>query len=338
MAEEKQLSSCDTIYVVGCNDGGQLGLGHCAVVKEIAKWSIDNDVIPMPTRVHNGAAFAIISTENRRLSLLTFEFIRETCECVPEPIMQVCVEYGADGRSFFLGNNEHCQCGVGSAEATLSVSPITYFSDRAIRIAAICTNHVSSSTFWIAAGHTVYGAGENEFGQLGISNWEDQRSPERIKALDDKLIVDIQAGQFHSLALSDNGCVYSVEYAVSGGCGHGGAFKSGWNLISALQRTKIRQIAVGGSHSVFLDCDGVVFGCGDNVNGQLGLGHKKTDKRLLPTAIPVFQEQNTKNHQNCRGQRPHYGTRQRGQGVRVGVEQPRPVGLCSTMRFVPPRN
>merc|ERR1711997_206201 len=78
-----------------------------------------------------------------------------------------------------------------------------------------------------------------------------------------------------------------------GQCGHGGASKSGWNLISAL-RTKIQQIAVGDCRSVLLDCDGVVLSCGGNSLGQLGLGHTERDASMLPTAIPVFQEQNIK--------------------------------------------
>ena len=188
MAEEKQQSTCDTLYVVGKNDKGQLGLDHRANVKEITKWIADNDAIPMPTSVHNGFGFTIISADNQiGFGSLTFGFIRETCDRVPEPIMQVCVEYVVDERCFAFGNNDHGQCGVGSADETLSASAIVYFSDRGIRFAEICAHHVSLSTFWIASGHTVYGAGSNTHSQLCISNEEDQRSPTHINALDDKL-------------------------------------------------------------------------------------------------------------------------------------------------------
>ena len=150
----------------------------------------------------------------------------------------------------------------------------------------------------------MYGAGNNQRGQLGISNEENQLSPTRISALNDKRIVDIQPGFGCTLALSDPGCVYSAGRAGKvfdgphcdgyGECGHGGASKSGWNLISALRRTKILQIVAGSGFSMFLDCDGVVFSCGYNKQGQLGLGHKRMDKTMLPTAISVFKDQNVK--------------------------------------------
>ena len=142
----------------------------------------------------------------------------------------------------------------------------------------------------------MYGAGRNSEGQLGlgISNPKDQPCPTWINTLDNKHIVDIQSGEYHSLALSDNGYVYSTGHADEGQHGHGGAWKSGWDLIFVLRDTKIRQIAVGDQHSVFLDCCGVVLCCGRNSEGQLGLGRKRTNKSMLPTVIPVFQDQGIK--------------------------------------------
>ena len=96
MTEKKQLSTCDTLYVVGHNDRGQLGLGHRIDVKEITKWTASNVAITKQMSVHNGRKFAIISSGILSLDPLTFGFIRETCDSVPEPIMQVCVQYGAD--------------------------------------------------------------------------------------------------------------------------------------------------------------------------------------------------------------------------------------------------
>ena len=125
------------------------------------------------------------------------------------------------------------------------------------------------------------------YGQLGILNQQNQRSPTHIKALNGKRIIDIQPGYAHSLALSDNGCVYSAGRSRYGQCGQ-------WNLISELQRKKIIQIAVGEEYSMFLDCDGVVFGCGCNSQGQLGLGYQNKDTSIMLTSITVFQKQNIK--------------------------------------------
>ena len=85
MAEEKQLSSCDPLYVVGYNQNGELGLGHRTDVTDMTEWTADNDndTFPTSTSVHTGDDFAILVADNRNLSPLTFGFIRETCDGVP---------------------------------------------------------------------------------------------------------------------------------------------------------------------------------------------------------------------------------------------------------------
>ena len=43
------------------------------------------------------------------------------------------------------------------------------------------------------------------------------------------------------------------------------------------------QVAAGWSHTVFITADGLVFSCGDNSDGQLGVGD--TEDRLVPTLV-----------------------------------------------------
>ena len=44
--------------------------------------------------------------------------------------------------------------------------------------------------------------------------------------------------------------------------------------------TNIKQIAAGGSHSLFLNNDGIVLGCGHNYYGQLGIGNNDNQHTL----------------------------------------------------------
>ena len=340
-----------SLFVVGRNENGQLGLGHREKINELTIWPCENSAFPTVASVHTGHQFTILSADHQRWILLMYGFTRETCDSVPDSIMMMCAAYGVE-QSLAFGDNTNGQCGVRGGVrlqkylphdvCSASVSPITYFARHSIpMIAKTCTDPHSSSTFWITSNNTVYGAGWNLFGQLGIEdpeikpltaheikllnkqtctlvrdspevtklmNRQSISCPTQIDALSDKCIVDIRSHGFsptpkwalvalsgaHSLALSANGNVYSTGDASHGQCGQGGVIKSGWRLISSLQRTKIRQIAVGSSHSVFLDCNGVVFCCGGNRCGQLGMGHTKTDKRMLPTPIPAFQAKNVK--------------------------------------------
>jgi len=258
------------LFVVGRNEHGQLGLGCRAwtvdMEQEITKWHTDIDTIPTPTNVHNADDFAMLTAVVPLVSL-TYGFIREICDRVPDPIMRVCVAYGSDCRSFVVGNDKN---GVGNdAEETAGVRAFTHFTDRAIHAPATFTHPVSGAIYWIAAGQ-VYEV--------------DHQRPSRIPALDDKQIVDIQPSIAHSIALSASGHVYASGIGESGECGRVAPYMPGWHLISALQHTTIRQIAVGATHSVFLDFAGVVYVCGYNRRGQLGLGHKHNC--MLPTAVP----------------------------------------------------
>ena len=47
-----------------------------------------------------------------------------------------------------------------------------------------------------------YGFGNNQFGQLGLENFDDQNIPQEIKFLSNKNIIDIQCGDDFTIALS----------------------------------------------------------------------------------------------------------------------------------------
>ena len=44
-------------------------------------------------------------------------------------------------------------------------------------------------------------------------------------------------------------------------------------LLSAMHPRQVRLLACGGGHSLFVCGEAEVFGCGENAQGQLGLGH-----------------------------------------------------------------
>ena len=56
----------------------------------------------------------------------------------------------------------------------------------------------------------VWSAGNNSVGQLGLGDYENITSPEKITSL--PTIITIAAGNFHSLFLDSNGNVWSVGY------------------------------------------------------------------------------------------------------------------------------
>jgi len=60
-------------------------------------------------------------------------------------------------------------------------------------------------------------------------------------------------------------------------------------LVKKLSREHIKQIATGDNHTLFLQHDGSVWGCGENYEGELGIGHYENQPTLV--RIPIEQVQ-----------------------------------------------
>ena len=97
-------------------------------------------------------------------------------------------------------------------------------------------------------------------------------------------IVQISAGQFHSLALDSRGLVYSWGWGVHGQLGHG-HFDDVQEpeVVHRLSKLVVVQVAAGYAHSLCLTKDGEIWSFGLGLYGQLGSG--ATDKSLVPLRI-----------------------------------------------------
>ena len=82
----------------------------------------------------------------------------------------------------------------------------------------------------------------------------------------------VACGGQHTLVLAE-GLVLSFGCGRDGQLGHGDA-ESVWTpkVVTALERTRVVQVAAGGGHSMALTDSGVVFGWGHGEDGQLGIG------------------------------------------------------------------
>jgi alpha-tubulin suppressor-like RCC1 family protein len=132
----------------------------------------------------------------------------------------------------------------------------------------------------------VYSFGDNYYGQLGHGNTTNRLEPQRIAGIiENKKIIAISAGNWHSLGLDNAGNVYSWGYNSSGQLGHG-------NTTNRLVPTKIEniigykkiiEISAGSMHNLVLDDGGNVYSWGYNYYGNLG--HGDTTTRLEPKKI-----------------------------------------------------
>lgn len=136
------------------------------------------------------------------------------------------------------------------------------------------------TSFAIAAGGEVWAWGRADYGQLGTGAQEDLDAPEKID-LDG--VVQIAAGDYHTLFLRDNGELYGA------GCSHDydqlatGKFEDESSPVLIMRG--IRRAWAGRDMSAAMDEDGAIWVWGANDLGQLGLGH--TDAVDGPTKLAL---------------------------------------------------
>ena len=103
----------------------------------------------------------------------------------------------------------------------------------------------------IDSNNQVYSWGDNNFGQLGESEDFMVETPKRLRFFKDKKIVKISSGENFSLALSQNGEVYSWGINSDGQLGHG--HKSDVKIPNKINlKFKVSDIGCGNSHSLLL--------------------------------------------------------------------------------------
>lgn len=159
-------------------------------------------------------------------------------------------------------------------------------------------NQLWSDIISVACGRThtliltnfgVYACGSNTYGQLGLEQIMQTPYPIMIESLSSEFICDICVGQYHSLALTASGRVYSWGWGVHGQLGHGNIEDVRTpTLIEYFKDIVIAQIAAGHAHTLVLTSKGIVYSFGSNFVGQLGIG--TTRKYNVPQQIIKLPE------------------------------------------------
>ena len=121
----------------------------------------------------------------------------------------------------------------------------------------------------------LYCWGGNNLNQCGLEN--DSTAvypiPKLVKTLATKQIVQIACGQYHSLALTNSGELWSFGSNIYGNCGLGYTSEKVTKptLVKSLAGIPIAFLACGGNHSFAISKSGAVFGWGKNLFGQIGV-------------------------------------------------------------------
>ncbi|NPD29551.1 RCC1 domain-containing protein, partial [Corallococcus exiguus] len=133
----------------------------------------------------------------------------------------------------------------------------------------------------LQADGTVWAWGRNRYGQLGNNTTTDRLAPVKVTGLTG-VVVDIAAGNEHSLALKADGTVWAWGLNDLGQLGDNSTTQR-LKPVKVSGLTGVAAVAAGYRYSLALKTDGTVWAWGDNDSGKLGDGTRV--RKLKPVQV-----------------------------------------------------
>lgn len=156
---------------------------------------------------------------------------------------------------------------------------ISFFWIMEIEVLSVSCGHCHTLA---VTNNGVYAWGSSQFGQLGLGKILQCSTPELITSLAQEVIIDAVAGQYHSVALTSDGRVFTWGWGVHGQLGHGNTDKKMTpTLVTSLLGIVIRFITAGHAHTLALSTEGIIYAFGCNIFGQLGVGNN------IKSSVPI---------------------------------------------------
>ncbi|CAK9012900.1 Probable E3 ubiquitin-protein ligase HERC3 (HECT domain and RCC1-like domain-containing protein 3) (HECT-type E3 ubiquitin transferase HERC3) [Durusdinium trenchii] len=197
----------------------------------------------------------------------------------------------SDGFVVTYGLNDSGQLGHSRDRVPYRVPPrIVQNMGRESAIQVACANN---STFILTSRGKVLSFGLGMNGVLGLGDEENRSEPKLVRgALEGNPVVQIAAGAMHCCAVTVTGRVYAWGLNKHGQLGLPDDVEREQLLQPVrvgLSRT-VRSASCGVKHSVFVTEAGVVYACGKNSKGQLGLPGKPRAKVSPPRVVEALKD------------------------------------------------
>jgi E3 ubiquitin-protein ligase HERC4 len=189
-----------------------------------------------------------------------------------------------DGKVYSCGSNDYGQLGHDQPRkrpqlvSGLDAHPITNI--------ACGSMHSMALNQW----GEVFSWGSDNYGQLGHQlGGTLQIVPKLVKSLAPYHIIQIAAGQKHSIALTNAGeiLVWGANDCGQLGLGTVTPYEATPTCVSTLFGIPIALIACGANHTFAVSTSGAIFGWGKNTHGQLGLND--TASKQFPTQLRTLR-------------------------------------------------
>ncbi|KAJ4935916.1 hypothetical protein JOQ06_017443 [Pogonophryne albipinna] len=143
----------------------------------------------------------------------------------------------------------------------------------------------------VCASGKVFSWGAGEDGQRGLLPNLLHNRPSHVQMPLPIPVIQIACGNSHSLALTKGGDVFSWGSNSHGQLGLGKEVSLQFvpDLVCALTGVAVTQVTAGATHSLFLTLPGLVYCCGANKSGQLGLNRVDEKGRFNICMVPALR-------------------------------------------------
>ncbi len=305
------ITSSGVLYVVGTNQLGQCGINASLIITNPQRVKIQEEIIMSRGVSHNMALtksgevytwgdnrYGQLGDGTQTNSTIPKD-ITSSFNLINDKIIKVStgevnsMALSEKGRIYIWGDNSNGQLGDGTQTNSTIPKDITssfnLVNDKIVEI--------SSGNFYsmvLSEKGSVFTWGINGTGQLGNGTHYDIYIPVDITPnfnLSNDKIVKIAAGNFHSMALSEKGSIFTWGNNQFGQLGIGVTSDIAFRVTTpqnitlnfSLENDKIKEISVGFVHSMVLTEKGKIYSWGNNLSGQLVDG--TTNNSILPIDI-----------------------------------------------------
>jgi alpha-tubulin suppressor-like RCC1 family protein len=187
-----------------------------------------------------------------------------------------------DGTIYGTGLNDSGQLGRGNTTNTNTLTLMTNSTGKT-PVSVACGE---TYTIVLMSDGTIFGTGVNNEGQLGTGNTTNRTTLTQMTNNTGKIPQSIHCGGQHTIVLMTDGTIYGTGRNNEGQLGTGNTTSTTTLTLMTNNTGKTpTAIHTGHVHTIVLMSDNTVFGCGRNYYGELGLGNKDFQKNTLTQMV-----------------------------------------------------